>query len=260
MNVVWQEFPGINRKVAFQFNYASAGISIGCHCGSISGVQAYFGNSYYAACGGRNIEVLDKEKEKQFRYSRDDYNEMWKPPKEELDKVIAHFKEVDLKFSDICVAAYPQIVEKCKSVPLWVMSDVINYDAPVRKIPTGSMGKDILYEAYGSTREFAKYLIDNKIGYMLASPIVQNPSHRVEKNYSLNQAWFWVHPAHLIRSIDVAEAHGADQFPSQEQWIKTVGEDLDIKDSEVLKSVLNTGVFPEDKRFKRSQLAKVAEA
>jgi hypothetical protein len=175
------------------------------------------------------------------------------PPIEETKKVIEYLRSLKLKFTDISDSAYPNIVEKCKNYPLWVMSDVINYEAPVRKI---SYGIEIMFELFGSTGDFVTYLIDNKIGYVLASPIVQNPTHRSTTNYSLNRGWFWIPPAHLARAIDVAEAYGDDKFPSERDWAETVGYDLryskgNIKTEVVLKAVLNDGVFPKtEKRFR----------
>lgn len=258
MSVIWKEFPEINRSVAFTYNHVSPNLPLGCHCGSISGVAATFGSGYYGANGGRNIKVLDTKIEKQFAYVPGEYDYSG-PPQVEIDRAVDYFKKVNLKFTDFAEEAYKTIVFKCSNLPLWAMSDAINYDAPSRKTihPPGTV-----YQMYGSTGHFAQYLIDNKIGYVMASPIVQNPNHRSKTNYSLNRAWFWIPPEHLVRAIDVANAYGADQFPSKENWIKTIGGDIGIKTPEdVLKAILNDGVFPEavgvfknrgsDGRFKR---------
>ena len=266
MTVLWKEFPEINRKVAFQFNYVPlSGAYLGCHCGTITGISANFGTSCYAANGGRNIEVLDTKKEAQIKYRTSAYDGQV-APKEEVEKVLQHFKDVKLKFEDINGTTYPGIVDRCSTLPLWVMSDVINYEAPARK-PAGS---PYHYTLIGSTSEFAKYLINNKIGYVLASPIVQNPAHRTGKNYSLNQGWFWIPPVHLERAINVAEEYGTDKFPSKEDWTKLVGMDLNYSTSPpevILEAALNDGVFPEravnEKRFNRDssgRFARVSEA
>lgn len=259
MTVIWKDFPKINRSVAFTYNFDSPNLPLGCHCGSIVGITATFGNSYYGANNGRNIKVLDTKIEKEIPYPRTRDYDYTSAPQEETTKVAAHFKEINLKFTDIAEDAYKVIVDKCCGYPLWVMSDVINYEAPSRtpKNPPGTV-----YQMYGSTGEFAKYLIDNKIGYVMASPIVQNPGHRSNTNYSLNQGWFWIHPDHLDRVIDVANVYGEEQIPNKESWIKTVGHDLNIRSPEdTLKAALNGGVFPEsvgvfknrgsDGRFKR---------
>jgi len=228
---------------------------LGCHCGSLNGVSANFGNRYYAAIS-KNVEILDTTKEKPIRYVRDYYSEHPCTPKDEIVKVVEYLKEKKVQFADIAGPdALNQLVEKCSNYPVWVMSDVINYEAPARK-PAATSGYDVIYEMFGSTGDFAKYLIDNKVGYIMASPIVQNPSHRAKNNYSLNQVWFWIPPKHLERAIDVGNVYGDAEFPSKEKWLKTVGGDLGIPEPEkVLEAVLNKGVFPERKpeevRFRR---------
>lgn len=255
--VLWKEFPEINRKVAFAYNYTVGGAFLGCHCGSISGVSANFGSGYYAANGGRNVEVLDSTKEEPIVYTQMPYSATMGPPKSEINKVLAHLKAIKLTFADIAADGYKEIAAKCKSLPLWVMSDVINYEAPARK-PLGSpMLEDAVFEMYGHTADFAKYLIDNKIGYVMSSPIVQNPAHRMKTNYSLNQGWFWIPPNHTERAVDVASSSGDDLFPSKEDWIKKVGADLaivdDITGDITLRTVFNSGTFPDTKRFKRER-------
>ena len=268
-SVIWKEFPEINRKVAFTFNYETAGMALGCHAGSISGVTATFGNSYYAANGGKNIEVLDTKQEKPLKYKQDAYTRLPIIPKTEYLKVQKHFNEINLQFADIVENAYEPIVERCSSIPLWVLSDVINYEAPARSPKKNTLLRDVgddeattIYEARGRTVDFAKYLINNKIGYVLASPIVQNPNHRALQTYSLNQAWLWIPPEHLSRAIDVAEAHGDDQFPSKTAWADKVSVDFGLaagtNPEELLKRVFNDGIFPKDKRFKRHEAVKEA--
>lgn len=262
MSVLWKEFPEINRKIAFQFNYSSSGMSLGCHCGSLSGVSATFGARHWAANEGKNIEVLDTTKEPQIKYTRRFQYENMSAPTEEYQKIAEHLKKSKLTFADLDPKGYEKIVEKCSNIPLWVMSDVINYDAPSRRQP---QDKDF-YEVYGHTSDFAKYLIDNKIGCIVASPIVQNPVHRMKTNYSLNQGWFWIPPKHMARAINVAEMHGDENFPSKESWISTIGIDLGNKDpTSVLAAVLSGGVFPErSRRFNNraadGRFAKVSEA
>lgn len=258
MAILWKEFPEINRKVAFTTYVDGIGGSLGCHCGTISGVNLSFGGRYNQANHGKDIEVLDTTKEPQFEYRRDVFTNNWAPPSDEKLKVHEFLKKLKLKFEDFGAEVYIKLIEQCKNLPLWVMSDVINKEAPQRKIK-GPTGDSIVF---GSTRGFAKYLIDNKIGYMLASPIVQNPSHRMVGNYSLNQAWFWIPPQHISRSINVAKIYGANQFLDKKDWSEIVGKDLCIPKDEVFKAVLESGVFPEP-RFKRSangRFAKISEA
>lgn len=260
MPVIWKEFPEINRRVAFASNFVGGNMPLGCHAGSISGVSASFGSGYYAANNGRNVEVLDTTKEKPLIYSREEYTGNQCPSKAEISKVGKYLRDIDFEFSSIYEDAYKEIIDKCGACSLWVMSDVINSEAPARKVRSdiGGGGTPV-YESFGTTAGFAKYLIDNKIGYMLASPIIQNPSHRLKNNYSLNQAWFWIPPQHLLRAIDTARVYGEEKFPSKEDWIKTVGTDLGIESAEdVLKAVLNDGVFPDDIRFQRYKQAATA--
>lgn len=255
--VFWKEFPKINRRVAFQSNYAGiAGTSLGCHCGTISGVSASFGTGYYAALNGQNIQVIDTKEEKPIHYTLDRYDGTSKAPRGEVTKILAHFKEIGLNSKSFSDDLFKGVVEKCSSLPLWVMSDVVNYQAPCRKVLQdddldGEYG-GATYRSYATTGEFAQYLIDNKIGYILASPIVQNPSHRSKSNYSLNRGWFWVPPTQLERAIDVTEVFGHDLLPTKEAWALTVGMDLNILDPEKLFAhTFNTGNFPETGRFLR---------
>lgn len=262
MTLVWKEFPKINRKLGFQAKAQTYAATLGCHCGSISGVQLLFGTGYYSGCDGKNIEVLDVSKEKPIVWNRDRYNDYWIPPKEEAETIRKFLLEF-VHSPEFMVDIYKNLIDTCSNIPLWVMSDVINSQAPARKPPEDTIGTldRYLYLSIGSTGAFAKYLIDNKIGYILSSPIVQNPLHRSTSNYSLNQAWFWIPPKQLERAIDVVESYGEDKFPTKEQWSFVVAKDLGLglhADSlEVCKKAFNTGVFPEDGRFKRPRMKKM---
>jgi hypothetical protein len=260
MDLFWKEFPEINRKVAFQYNFKASEGSLGCHCGTITGVFASFASSYSAANGGKNIEIMDTSKDGPIRYTRDSYGGYYVAPPAEMILVTKHLIDLKLTFADIGAGAYESIVEKCKRIPLWMMSDVINAEAPARR--TASMPLTT-FEMFGSTSQFAKYLIDTKCGFVMASPIVQNPSHRQGSNYSLNQGWFWIPPQHLSRSVNVARSHGRELFPPRKKWLAQVGSDLGIDhQKDILKAVFNTGRFPKEARFQPVQRAraKVAEA
>lgn len=254
----WYEFPEINRKVGLQSGTASiGGAALGCHAGTISGVKLTFGTGYYSGGDGKNILVLDTTKEKQFEYKRDRYNESWLPPSDEIEKILKFLRVPDF-LSNNMGDVYKGVVEQCKGLPLWVMSDVINYSAPARAPVLPDLGgeRHISFNI-GSTADFAKYLIKNKIGYVLQSPIVQNPAHRMASNYSLNQAWFWIHPNHLQRAIDTAEVYGDDQFPTKAAWTELVAKDFNIPPEEVAAKVFSAGVFPEDKRFRMTRTKKM---
>lgn len=259
MDLFWKEFPEINRKVAFQYNFKASEGYLGCHCGTITGVFASFASSYSAANGGKNIEIMDASKEAPIKYTRDVYGGYYVAPSAEVSLVKKHLDKLKLTFADIGEGAYESIVEKCKRVPLWMMSDVINAEAPARK----ALLTSVSFEMFGSTAQFAKYLIDTKCGFVMASPIVQNPGHRMGGNYSLNQGWFWIPPQHLSRSVNVARSHGRELFPPREKWLAQVGADLGLEQhKDILKSVFNTGRFPKEARFQPVQRAeaKVAEA
>lgn len=268
--VAWKEFPEINRKIAFTWNVVHlSGSTLGCHCGTISGITAGFGNHYYAANAGKNIQVLDTKLEPPIRYKREQYSSYWVTPPGETRKVLDYLRTQNLKFSDIAGSGngYDTLIESLSQHPLWVMSDVINYEAPARKPKFAAVfgGSEEIteYEVFGTTADFAQYLIDKKIGYVMASPVIQNPLHRSSHNYSLNRGWFWIPPKHLERAIDVAEVYGEDQFPSRETWLKTIKQDLANysvpgtpvpEDKEVMNLVLNDGVFPAvERRFARKR-------
>lgn len=260
MPVVWNEFPEINRKVAFLHNYVSPNMSLGCHCGSISGLTINFGTGYYAANDGMNIKVLDTKVEKQVEYTTDQYSFMKTPPRKEIDLVVKYIRDKKFTFDDLMKGkeklGFSSIVEACSAHPLWVMSDVINYDSEVRKPKKAvSGGHELVYEVIGHTADFAKYLIDNKIGYVLSSPIIQNPLHRSRSNYSLNQGWFWIPPKHLARAIDVAEVSGEELIPDKQSWATVVGGDLALMDStELFKKVFDDEEFPKvQKPFQRKR-------
>lgn len=247
--VIWKEFPKINRKVAFQSNRQASVLGLGCHCGSISSVYASFGSGYYGANNGKNIEILDKGLEKPIAFRKDTYGSTYVASAEEYKKITDHFKEIDLKASDFSEDLYKGLIEGCATTPLWVLSDVINWGTPVRA-PLPGPSTEYLYQAYGNTGNFVKYLIEGRIGYVLASPIIQNPNHRSGSNYSLNQGWFWIPPNHLERAIDVSEAFGGDQFPSKEAWAEIISKDLCYLPEKIPGIVLAGGVFPETGLFK----------
>ncbi len=249
MAVIWKEYPEINRKVAFTAYAASTSHALGCHCGSINGININFGSRYHAANNGKNVEVLDTTLEKQIAYRKDGYTSVWVTPQSEIKKVIEYLVKINLSFKDFDSNIFEDVVKKCENVPLWILSDAINYEAPARKGPYDPISSE--YLAIARTRDFAKYLIDNKIGYVMASPIVQNPAHRSIKNYSLNQGWFWIPPKHLERAVNVASVYGDDKFPKKDKWAETIAADLNTIPDKVFKEVFDEGEFPETSCFLR---------
>lgn len=261
--VIWKNFPEINRRVAFGSTYQGAGINVGCHCGSISNVQLTFGSGYWAVAQGKNIEILDKVKEpEEIKYTIPRYSDygILEAPKAEVAKVIKYLRDTNFKFSDAGETGYEDIVRMCSVTPIWVLSDVINMESPARDpskvADRAGLKTNPTYIVVASTRDFAKYLIDNKVGYVFESPIVQNPNHRTKDNYSLNKVWIWIPPTQLERSLNTGAAYGEEQFPSPEQWTATVGFDLGIQDPDkILKQALNDGILPRTtERFQRRSI------
>src|ERR1700761_5542557 len=225
-STIWREFPEINRKIAFSSTYTSnEAVSVGCHCGSISSVSITFGSSYYAANRGNNLQIIDASKGPAVKKARGDYGNMV-PSRDEYQLVGEYLKKIDFKFETVAEETYDHIIGMCNKYPLWVLSDVVNKDAPIRKQKTYNLGVNLFYESFGSTLGFVKYLMANKKGYVLASPIIQNPNHKTKSNYSLNQAWFWIPPEHLSHTLNVAEAHGEDLLPTDIQWAAQVADDV----------------------------------
>lgn len=237
VSIIWRDIPEINRKIALQVSYNTYGGGLGCHAGTISGVNASFGYGMYAPNGGRSIEVLDTTKEPELMYTRQQGHSYRnpEPPVEESKKVLEYIKTHD--FNDVSLDAYRAIVDVANLHPIWILSDVVNRGSKVRENgyeppPRGSGAAEDVFYYIATTAGFVKYLIDKKIGYVLTSPIVQNPAHRMDNNYSLNQVWVWIPPNHLNRTLSAAAQHGEDRLPSKEDWAKVVSADFEsgVKD------------------------------
>lgn len=253
----WYDFPKVNRSYYINVNIGSLSAYLGCHSGTISGVSVSYGDGVYCSCPGhKSIKVLDTTKEKNLEYKQDRYGYTILEDTSERDRAFELIQGLDRK--ELLSKAYGSIIDMCTATPIWVMSDVINEKAPARKQPLSRSPLNVYpghkVDILGNTGGFAKHLIENKIGYVLASPIVQNPNHRMKTNYSLNQVWIWVPPKHLGRCVNVAQQFGADKFPTKDDWVATVGKDLGIKEpAEVFKAAFETGVFPETNRFRRTR-------
>lgn len=248
---VWKDLPEINRRVGFTSNHEiNPYVNVGCHCSSLSHITVYFGSGFYGVEKGKNIEVLDTEKEKDLVYTYNKFSGLYEPPTVEVEKVVAYLEKNTPKF-DHMEGFYDQAIDRCSNIPMWIISDVVNLEAPVRK-STFQPGYAALKHVV-RTADFVKYLIDKKIGYVMASPIIQNPAHRNPKNYSLNRTWLWIHPKHLERTICTTEVFGEDLIPTEKEWKERVGKDLGLKDEEVVKKVFESGVFPEIKKYSPPQ-------
>jgi hypothetical protein len=256
MALVWKDFPEINRSIGFSISYNTNGTTLGCHSGTISGVKAGWGTGYYSGAKERNLKVLDNTQGDEIKWKRDAYNDYYTPPKEEVDKIVAFLTALNAGIEEpsFLVDTYKQVIELCKNIPMWILSDAINYGSKSRTPIASDPYSRYSYVAVGSTGQFAKYLIDNSIGYVLQSPTIQNPSHKSLGTYSLNRAWIWIPPQHLNKALDTAEAFGDDKFPSHEDWSKAIAADLGLRDpAQAVEYAFNNGVFPPEKRFRRSK-------
>lgn len=242
------DIPELNMRVFFQASYVSGGWTNGCHTGSIS-------HTSLSVDGLEPYAYLDKKEGakagNKLKFIKGDYG-YHNPTPELATALTKYFKDKEIGFKDF-PDAFSALEKKLGTIPIWFLSDVINYGSPERgsltnkQYPVGGWSLAI----NGRTCDFAKYLIDNKIGYIFSSPIIQNPNHRSKGKYSLNQAWMWIPPAALPRTLDVSEEMGRDQFPEKEDWMKTIGEDLRLNltsptfSLDVSKQVFEGGVFPE---------------
>lgn len=248
MPTVIEDLPEINRRVHFGCQFDPLALPLGCHALGISGVKLTLGSSYYAMNGGKNIEILNPKNAEKIKYPKSYSSGGYTTPEDEYTLVVKYLNEHKEITDGLTEKMYKAAADNGNLThALFVMSDVINHEAPARKQKL----LNIIYETYGSTKGFAEYLIKNKIGYVMASPIVQNQQHRNVANYSLNRAWIWIPPAALERAINVGEVFGEDLFPPKELWLERIARDLGVKDKEtVLSRVLNDGVFPSrDPRF-----------
>lgn len=236
-------------------SYNAMPIAMGCHCGTIGGLGVTF-NQYSAGA----LTVLDKSKElKGLKITyKNTYQEECILP-EEWKKACAAITEVDWSINQD--EAFEDVVKTAEDIPVYFLSDVVNVGANARPA-----------EAYGSitpktlrVADFANWLADKKIGYLMGSPIIQNPLHRIKAgqlaskappNYSLNRIWVWVHPKHLPRTLkDSSFETGAENLVDWTDWYVQVGKDLAIKDptmDKVADYVFKDHKVPQPSRFASS--------
>lgn len=226
--VIWKEFPEVNLKCAFSSHYSSNAGVLGCHCGTITNVGVNTGE-HSAGYGQRWIEFIEgKEK---LNYSKVRVYGNSEPDTKVVELLFKHLNE-KVSFNSFREEFFKLIVEGTKSAPIWVISDAVNRGAAARMekretIPNASLDEGMLsYKLIAQTMDFVDWLIETKQGYMMESPVVQNPLHRVAGNYSLNQVFVWIHPEHLNRSLYTAQEHGWDKFPTKEQWAETLSKDF----------------------------------
>lgn len=238
--------PELNLKLNFTGSgyHLERAVGVGCQASTMAGISLLFANPA--------IEWLEPTKDK-----------LWKDESYYGSRVIApnilrplleYLEKHPITVED-APDLHEKVVAKASSIPIWFISDVINTDAPARggtpNVHTGTLDAATSVPLpIGRTQDFARYLIDKKIGYIVETPIVQNPLHRVMNNYSLNMAWLWIPPNHLPRVHGRASEYGKENIPSEKEWIETLAVDLRLKPEDVLKSVFKDEVMPE-RRFIR---------
>lgn len=216
------ELPEINRRVFFTASFTSAPAALGCHAGTITNVKL----EIQRINGSIPAEILDPSLEKKgLKISMEEYGGHYLLPAER-ERIVEYMNANDIDYRKL-PNFFDSLVVRTQNVPIWVLSDVINAEAPGRafgSVINPGREKNL---AKGHTTDFVKWLIANGKGYVQGSPIVQNPLHRTQGNYSLNQVWIWVHPRHLERSVKgTAFQTGDEGFPDWDTWYKTVGKDL----------------------------------
>lgn len=235
--------PELNLKINFVGTSMTipTAVGTGCHASTMSSVRLQL-------LPGNPFEWIDKDKVKagQTLIKTGLYGEIALDPK--IAEELAPF----LAANPICADDHPtfaaEVVVKSQATPLWFLTDVVNRGSPARS--NGGYGAVMEYGIVIPpirTLQFAQYLIKNKIGYVLESPLIQNPMHRYNSDYSINQGWVWIPPEHAKRAIGQAQEHIGSEFPSEDQWVERVGKDVGIKTgaADVLKQVFADGRFPE---------------
>lgn len=215
------ELPEINRRVYFTASYTSGPTALGCHAGTITGVKLEIGR------GGKiPAEILDPSLEKKgVKITHELYGGHYLLP-DETKRITDYMNANDIDYRKL-PNFFDSLLVKTQSIPIWVLSDVINAEAPGRAFGSVVNPGRPNSLTKGHTTDFVKWLIANGKGYVQGSPIVQNPLHRMAGNYSLNQVWFWIHPKHLERSVrGTAFQTGDDVFPDWDTWYKTVQKDI----------------------------------
>lgn len=287
-SILWQEFPGINRKVAISVGFSAFGLSLGCHCGTISGVTAYISTPFGSTPQIPNFQVITPTAQdpgvQTTRLSTGPYRGYYVPTVEEISRVNEYINKENITFNSISNEFCAQIVLACENTPIWVLSDVINHRSPSRREGTSvskeenlglslSTSRETTY-LIGRTSHFAEYLIKNRVGYIMESPVVQNTAHRRWGNFSLNRVWLWIPPKHLSRSLYLPAQYGFEKFPAIKEWRETIFSEMvassktrspespiaalesDITAESIDKAVFDDGIFPDENRF--TQTAKEA--
>jgi hypothetical protein len=108
-----------------------------------------------------------------------------------------------------------------------VLSDNINSYTP--EFPKNSGIHDPGKIAKGfKTSDFVLWLVKNKCGIIVGSPVGRNHWHQNSENFSLVQAWFWVPPHHA--KFTAPGSHfvaGLELQPTWDQWYDDVRKTAD---------------------------------
>ncbi len=97
---------------------------------------------------------------------------------------------------------------------LFFLSDSINKHSLLRGTPTQRDPHQV------STTSFAQYLIKNKIGYVVQSPVAVNNVHTVKSDFSLVQAFFWVPPNR--KAYKPHKLNGVGSIMSEEDLVSSL--------------------------------------
>jgi hypothetical protein len=255
-NNIWIEFPKLKREGHFLASALVGGVSLGCHAGSITGVSI---NS------GMNKWIKSTDPNYVIPYTFNSYSGCYIPPTEEVLKIQ---KILDERSNEIVGDVFfKKLVDNCNAA-IYVLSDAINYKSTARAGGVTFEEKKKSLNSAGracfeyKTSDFAKYLIKNKIGYVMESPIVQNRNHVTYGNYSLNQLWIWVPEHSLRRAILVEGHHGKEKFPTREEWEKEIGLDFSLAskyvpsvppNTTIEKLAFDDGRYPDNVKFKEEK-------
>jgi hypothetical protein len=230
--VLWKEFPEINMKASFKGMVEYGHGNLGCHTGIMTGISFYTGAKPSAGRDYKWLQYINNNKG-EMQYQRKYSYGIYHPDQKEVKKFFDYLLEKNFSFEDDKEIFYKHVIEQARAIPIWVIGDVINVGSKVRFMPDYSLGiverydlADDTYKILVRPNDFVDYLIRNKIGYIMESPVVQNPAHRTADNYSLNQVFFWIHPDHFSRTLNMSAEHGADALPTEDEWRNTISLDL----------------------------------
>lgn len=252
--------PELNIKINFKASAQTIANAVGTGC------QASTMSAVHLMLSHPALEWIDPKqaKNKAVYYKQDDYGRTRVEPVL-LGKILQNVKDNPITFEDHS-NVNEEVVTRCGHIPLWFISDVANANSEARGNATLAsvqyISGDTVLPMPKAQRsyDFVQHLKKNKIGYILETPIIQNPLHRMSSNYSLNMAWVWIPPAHLARAHGFASEYGEDQIPVEKDWIKTIAADLKLEPEQVLENVFKDGIMPERRFIRDIRKPKMSKA